>query len=172
MSRPLTDYGIITSETEGMVLQDSALFDSLLIRTVEDLDVTFQVSALVLQEDRSDFTSITPNELINMAARLDLPTRIFLPDDEPNVPLVAGYSLPPSRSTFDFASDLVSRYQKGPLDYQVSSLVLFAGIVAAFTTDFLVTGGLNAQDEDTRSVQLRHYLPACDRWPWPLDRFC
>src|SRR5579859_7999353 len=45
MPRTFADYGLISEVFDGLVLEDPALFDSFVVRMVEDLDLSAQVIA-------------------------------------------------------------------------------------------------------------------------------
>jgi hypothetical protein len=165
MSRTFTEYGLSSAEFDGFVLEDPALFDSFVGRMVEDLDLSAQVVAghdgfsAILQPVLDEaFISLERanrdggSEFTNLAsAQFDV--------ESPNE----------FRSTIQ---PIVRAYVRGPLAYEPPSLDRLTDVVTAAAYDVLSTGARQAREEDTKTVKLRHWLPGCNHWPYPLNRFC
>ncbi|WP_208300559.1 hypothetical protein [Mycobacterium sp. DL592] len=159
----------MSDEFGGLVLEDPALFDAFLVRVVEDLDVCQQMTAGYL--DRSEI-----DERVS--------ARAFSTLDSLNRPALAQrggefgflFSAQNGSESPDILRagvyEVVRTYIRGPLEYSGSSLGQFANVVTAVAYDALSTGGRHAREDETDVVSLRHWLPACERWPWPLNRFC
>lgn len=166
MSKTFADYGLSSGEFEGLDLEDPALFDSFVIRMVEDLDLSTQVTAGLRLPDGI----VRPVELDRAFRALDIINR---PDRKSLRSITS--EMPTSNATEGLRSyihPVVRAYLRGPLDYDPESLDLMINVVTAVAYDALSTGAREAREHDTRTVQLRHWLPACQRWLYPLNRFC
>lgn len=154
MSRNLADYyGLADPSFEGFVLEDPALFDSLAVRMIEDLELAVQVLA------RAGERELVDSEIVGRTLqilRLDkVVDKTALPDQMRD---------DTQRAAHDYA--------RGPLPYEDGALEEIGYAVGATTYSFVSAGAANARKERTQIVKLRHILPACESWPYPLNRFC
>jgi hypothetical protein len=183
---------------EDFLLEDPVLFDGLVTRMIEDLDLAVQVVARTGKR-----TSITPRTVTSTLQRLDLHSLdVEAPESERSIMQLrvrevtrgpeleqgrTAYAIPerpvfepekraaydlPERPVVDPEVRVARVVSRGPLPYRVTALHQVGDVVAAAEYDFLRTGAQNAHDEQTQIVKLRHYLPACEKWPWPLNRWC
>lgn len=158
MSRNLAVYGL-DPPYGSFTLQDPALFESLTIRMMEDLELAVQVSARADRFGLVNSGIVVNSELVGRALQVlgvdEVVSRTKVPDQ------VRGW-----------AEAVARDYARGPLPYGVGALEGIGNAVAAATYSFLLTGAENASQEGTQVVMLRHILPACESWPYPLNRFC
>ena len=70
------------------------------------------------------------------------------------------------------AQALTRDLARGPLGYGDGAAEMVAGAVATASYYFLTVGAEQARGDGSQTVKLRHFLPACEAWPWPLNRFC
>jgi hypothetical protein len=168
MPKSFAEYGLTSEEFDGLVLEDPALFDGFLVRVVEDLDLCQQVvvGRLQLPEiDASAEAAIFALEFINaVGAKSDAGSR-----------LVSAYFGEAPRGPDGLRSNIepiVRGYIRGPLAYTDWSLDNLTNVVTVVAFDVLSTGGRHAREDQTDIVKLRHWLPACEHWPYPLNRFC
>jgi hypothetical protein len=152
MSRSLESYGV-GRQFEGIVLEDPALFDSLVIRMTEDLELAVQVAAL-----GSGLGIVNGNIAGATLSILGVLAR-FSVDQIP---------VQMRRSALVTSRNVT----RGPLDYEDGALELVGDAVAMATYSYLTIGAQNARVDGSQVVKLRHYLPACESWPYPLNRFC
>jgi len=163
--RPLADYGLTSGEFAGLVLEDPALFDSYVVRMVEDLDLSAHVTA-----GRNGSPRIVPSVLEESLASIQRANILSRRDFVTLVPLPFGGDAPERLRTSMQA--IVRTYVRGPLDYEEAALDQVANVVTAAAYDVLSSGGLQARAEGVTTVKLRHWLAACEHWLYPLNRFC
>ncbi len=165
MPRPLTDYGFTSREFDGLVLEDPALFDSFIVRMVEDLDLSAQVTAGFFGYPEI-IEEITSRSFRSLEGISQFSGRDFKSLESAQ----SGADAPePFRSNIE---PIVRTYVRGPLGYQSASLDRMTNVVTAVAYDVLSTGGQLAREEGTDVVKLRHWLPGCEHWLYPLNRFC
>jgi hypothetical protein len=165
MPKTFVEYGLSSEEFGGLVLEDPALFDSYVIRIVEDLDLSAQVIAghdglpeIIRPVLEESFRSL---ERVNLYGGRDFRTLDS-----------AQFDAEPSDGFRSNIQSIVHTYVRGPLAYGPESLDQVTNVVAAVAYDVLSTGGQQAREEGTETVKLRHWLPGCEHWPYPLNRFC
>lgn len=160
MTRPLSEYGFEGENFGNLAefeLEDPGFFESLMYRTAEDLELAMQVSSIVVGDERLDVD----------AAERTLELFEIAPLIQTIGPPV--YGPPPLASQMLAIARGVAR---GPLGYTEEAFMLVGSVLTAIANDFLVTGAELAAAEGEPVVRLRHLLPACERWPYPLNRYC
>jgi hypothetical protein len=165
MSRTFTEYGLSSAEFGGLVLEDPALFDSFVIRMVEDLDLSVHVTAG--NQGLSSVSGSVPDDSFKSLDNVNRQsgkefTNLASPQLGINAPTEFRSTIQP----------IVRTYVRGPLTYDPSSLDRLTDVVTAVAYDVLSTGAQQARAEGAQTVKLRHWLPGCEHWPYPLNRFC
>lgn len=166
MSRTFAEYGLTSEEFDGLVLEDPATFDTFLVRVVEDLDLVQQITAG--DNDKGEIPewilerAFGVVENINRHAGRNHFLELNSARYDPKVP-------DELRAIIQF---YVNSYIRGPLPYVDGTLEQFVNVVTVIAYDALAIGGTHAREDDTKTVKLRHWLPACENWPYPLNRFC
>jgi hypothetical protein len=153
MGRMLAIYGLVDKRFDGVVLEDPALFDLLAVRMIEDLELAVQVTG------RTVDCELVDSDIVGRTLQL-------LGLDE-----VAGQMKLPDQMR-EVTQSIARDYARGPLPYATGALERLGDAVGAATYSFLSTGADNALSEGSQTVKLRHILPACESWPYPLNRFC
>src|SRR5205085_906796 len=65
---------------------------------------------------------------------------------------------------------MIRGYARAPLSYSSTAAERVAHLVSAAEFDLLTTGAELASSEESQVIRTRHFLPACERWPFPLNR--
>lgn len=69
-------------------------------------------------------------------------------------------------------SRLVRKRAKAPMRHTEEADELIARVVNSELREVLRDAAELAADEGVDRIDERHLLPACDRWPFPFNRFC
>jgi hypothetical protein len=148
MPRSLYTYGV--EEFGDFVLDDPALFDSIVVRMLEDIELAAYTIAREHGELEIDIVVVKGAT------------------DALGIPLPGTEAVPPDESLRNYVRDVA----RSPLAYTDEAIDRIAQIANSAVLNFLRVGATVAQDEGSRHVGLRHFLPAYEKWPYPLNRFC
>jgi hypothetical protein len=155
MPRALADYGLADDpELASMAVEDPALLDSLVVRMIEDLDLSAYTAARFVGVTEID--SGVAGEVVSQ----------LLGDH------LAGVHLPPSDAFRDQIRQRVNELARSPLPYVDDAQSHISDAVSTAAYNYLQVGANGARGEGADVIKLRHYLPACEEWPYPLNRFC
>lgn len=161
MARPLSEYGF-EGENFGnlaeFALEDPGFFEGMMYRAAEDLELALQISSIVAGDERLD---------VDSAGRT-----LELLEIRPPAFRGIGPSVFGPQPLADQMLAIATGVARGPLDYTEDAFALVGSVLTAIANDFLVTGAGLAAAEGGQMVRLRHLLPACERWPYPLNRYC
>jgi hypothetical protein len=153
MPRALSSYGV-ADETSSFVLEDPAFVDAAIARIVEDIQLVTYVYSLVAGKREIDAESVyRVYDLI--IASPDAPVLLASPE-----------------GVREWSHRLVRDLSKAPLPYGEEAVERVGDLVGALVYDIFRSGAESAAEEGSRRIGTRHFLPACERWPYPLNRFC
>jgi hypothetical protein len=153
--RLLADYGLADDpELASLAVEDPALLDGLVVRMIEDLELSAYTTARL--RGRSEIDPDVADEAIRelLGQRL---SEVHLP----------------SSDTFrDQIQRRVEDLARSPLPYVDQAQSRISDAVSTAAYNYLQVGANGARGEGLKEIKLRHYLPACEEWPYPLNRFC
>lgn len=69
-------------------------------------------------------------------------------------------------------SPFVPAYARIPVPYTNEAIVLFSKFLNYHLIEMLRDAAARAANEGLNTIKLRHILPWCEKWPWPLNRWC
>lgn len=152
MPRSFASYGLAETSFAEFSLEDPLLFDELLARMVEDLALASYINAM---RNRQRQMSRETVEQTNRLLRIPGPES----QDSP-------------RGLQEYLLALTHDLSRAPLSYTDEGLEWASGTIAGAAFLAFATGAEIARAEGDDTVKLRHWLPACEQWPFPLNRFC
>lgn len=138
-------------EFEDFEIEDPNFFWTLAVRIIEDLDVAGYVLAKTHEKETMDDT-LTRN-------------LVRLIDPETQLPMWSG------QHRF-IGPGIVSSYSRAPVSHTDKGRELVSSFVSFHISHLLRDAARRAAEEGLRKIKLRHILPWCERWPYPLNRFC
>jgi hypothetical protein len=154
MPRGLFDYGV--EEFGDFVLEDPVLFDGIVIRMLEDIELVGYALARNSQKALDSRKLEIDDEITSLVVdALELPE--------------TGQAPPQLR---DFTRDFIRQIARAPFPYTDAGLDQIAGVAADVMFDAFRFGAQGALGEGSKRIGLRHLLPACEGWPYPLNRYC
>jgi hypothetical protein len=151
----------------GTAIEDLSFFTAMVYRIIEDLEVAIYMIAR--QTDADSINGDVAWNAINLiesgprsqasapGSRSVQVTRI-----EVENALLTGYTYP----------DMVRGAFRSRLSYAESAVELVAKYVNLQVDRAVADARLRAQNDSSPKVKLRHILPYCEEWPYPLNRFC
>jgi hypothetical protein len=156
MPRALSSYGFDDSTgLSAFVVDDPAFVDAAIARITEDIELVTYAYALDAGEEVIDLASVRrAYELILSRGEFRLP-------------------LESPTWMRDSSRHLVRDLARAPLGYTDEANEAVSDLVGGAVFMLLASGAENAnREEGSRRIRTRHYLPLCESWPYPLNRFC
>lgn len=139
-----------SGEFDDFEIEDAGFFRNMIGRMIEDLDVGVYVIAREHKE----------NEIAVQLMRQFL--NLIGPPASATASMEAGSVSP----------EMVREYARAPIDHADEALSLLARFLNFHLEDMLRRAATAAAEEGLQTIKLRHILPGCERWPWPLNRYC
>jgi hypothetical protein len=153
--RSLSDYGFREPIRE-FAIEDPALFESLINRLIEDLDLGAYVIAR-----RENSAEITGDIVLSLIALLG--TELD----------VGGHSLyEPNLLDPGPLRAQVAALARAPLAHSDEAIDVLTSILADQLSQIVNGASEAARREESSLIRARHFLPLCEDWPFPLNRFC
>ena len=156
MPRALSGYGFDDSTgLSAFVVDDPAFMDAAIARITEDLELVTYAYARDAGKEEIDFASVRrADELILSRGEFRL-------------------SLESPSWMRGWSRRLVRDLARAPLGYTDEATEAISDLVGGAVFVLLASGAENAnREEGSRRIRTRHYLPLCESWPYPLNRFC
>jgi hypothetical protein len=133
-------------------IEDMAFFHTMVTRMIEDVEI--MVGFLAKRDDEPEVTE----DLVREALRVVDPVTITQLADTSQVAIVN------SQMVIDFA--------RPSLPHNEESIALISKYLNFRLIRLLYDAAERADEEGLNKIKLRHYLPLCEEWPWPLNRWC
>jgi hypothetical protein len=144
---PNVDFG----RFDKLQVEDVGFFQTMVARIIEDVEVALYVVAR-FQGDYRITTDIVRTALALIA-----------PDS-------TDYQDAPETAIVNVG--LVHDFTRAPIDHDTEALALLSRFVNFHVIAILRSAAEEADKEDARQIKLRHLLPWCEKWPYPLNRYC
>lgn len=77
-----------------------------------------------------------------------------------------------SPSSFVVPSLEIRDFARAPLRHDSDAVQLLSKFVNFHLLNMIRAAALKCQEEGYKVIKLRHYLPWCEEWPYPLNRYC
>lgn len=151
------DYGLeALKEFPDVEIEDLSSFRGMVFRIVED---TIIVPITLAKSQRKD----TIDESLMREALGLITTDVARTQEAPPDGIVR------SRTVGDL---MRVDFRRASVGYKEEVITVLARFVNFQLIEMLRTAASQAVEENLQSVKLRHILPACEKWPWPLNRWC
>lgn len=166
-------------------IEDVGFFHTMVSRIIEDTElVSFSVAKINERENIDKDTVASALVLIDDSLRSEVDSELEAEGHAGG----GGYGLAVAEQvvveadtavTFASApSSLVLRsleiqdFARSPLPHDPEALQLLSKFVNFHILNMIRAAALKCQDEGLKVIKLRHYLPWCEEWPYPLNRYC
>ena len=147
----LGDFGNVEfGEFTNYTIEDFSLFWTMICRMVEDLDVGAYILAKQRGKDIGD--SLTSDMLNLIGPTSDIPTRT------------------PIRGIVN--PEVVRDLMRAPIPHSEGAFETTARFVNFHVANMLRDAANRVKSEGSSVIKLRHILPGCEHWPYPLNRYC
>jgi hypothetical protein len=133
------------------VIEDLATFRTMVFRMAEDVDLGAYVLARRQRVENIEGSIV--QELFHL---LDPETK-FPPD-------ALETAVVPLRTVSDLA--------RAPIGHSEEAISLMSRFLNFHLINMLWDAAKLAERDGGKVIKLRHILPACDHWPYPLNRYC
>jgi hypothetical protein len=144
---PNVDFGSLAD----LQVEDVGFFQTMVTRIIEDVEVALYVVARYQRDNRIN------TDIVQIALAL------IAPDS-------SDYQDAPETAIVNVA--LVHDFARAPIAHDQDALALLSRFVNFHIIAMLRSAAEEANKEDARQIKLRHFLPWCEKWPYPLNRYC
>lgn len=149
----LNQIGFSSEKFGEFTLEDLQFFQMLWSRMADDMQVIMNYDA------RRRSEPVVTSEIVRECIAIVDPESSSAFDD-PSVK----YELVPQ--------ELMWAMARPRIEYTNNALVLLTMFINRRLISILSEAAALAASEGLTVVKLRHYLPLCEKWPWPFNRWC
>lgn len=139
---------------EDFIIEDSATFHTMIVRIIEDMDIMTYLITKVRNKSEIDVYLLEDVlRLLDQESKLPFEN---IPDDSIVSP------------------GFIRDYLRAPLHHTDESVNLLSRFVNYLFIEMIRDAAARADLEERSEgiIKLRHILPTCEKWPWPLNRWC
>jgi hypothetical protein len=140
------DFG----EFEEFEIEDVSLVRTMVWRMVEDMDI----GAYILAKARGK--KIEEDLMRELFRLIDPETEVS--DQTPEAAITS--------------PAMVRDLSRAPVQHSEKAISLLSRFINQHLIDMFRAAAKQAVKEGLKTIKLRHILPGCERWPWPLNRYC
>ena len=177
-----TDFGPFSD----LEIEDTGFFLTMTQRMIEDLDLVVHSVAAVEGQTEVDkdlmsraLALIDSTLSVQLEAELDINgsgggnggyavavrEQITIEQDTP-----VTFEATPTQ--FVVAGLRIEDFARAPLSHRQDAIKLLTKFVNFQILTMLRHAAVKCEEEGATRIKLRHYLPWCEEWPYPLNRYC
>ncbi len=176
-----TDFGVLSD----LQIEDTGFFLTMVQRMIEDLDLiahTVATAEGIAEIDRTHMSralTLVDGALSDQLAielesngsaggggyAVAVQEQIMIEED-------TAVTFEATPTQFVVAGLSIEDFARAPLPHEYDAMKLLTKFVNFQILTMLRHAALKCQEEDSTQIKLRHYLPWCEEWPYPLNRYC
>lgn len=156
--RDLANFQISFGEFDDYDFQDFTFFVTMALRVVEDIHLMAYTIARQSQEKTINLKTV--EQVINLVSSVPL-----------NM-LRLNFQLKMIDSAFMNPTQVRGIVTAHGFPIQDDAIAQISSFGNYYLADGLENAAKTAKLENTKTVSLSHWLPYCQKWPYPLNRYC
>lgn len=141
-------------------IEDAGFLHTMMFRMIEDTEIAIYVVA------KSKGEEFIQEETVSEALKLLEPSLVDATETQGEIT----FKNTPTEAIV--TPVMVQDFARAPLPHNKQAFALLSKFVNFHLINMLHAAAGQANNEDLQIIKLRHYLPWCEEWPWPLNRYC